>query len=82
MRSAYKICGRDSLVPESLKIPTCYNHSEIPETSGGFADVWKGRYEGKDVAAKALRVYTKSNFEEIRKVGGPWRVVSLETDHV
>ena len=71
MRSAYTICGRDSLIPESLKLPTCYNRSEIPQSSGGFADVWKGSYKGKDVAAKVLRVYATSNFEEITKVGGP-----------
>ena len=71
MRSAYTICGRDSLVPESLKIPTCYSRSEIPQSSGGFADVWKGSHKGKEVAAKVLRVYESSDFVKITKVGGP-----------
>ena len=35
---------------------------------GGFADVWKGRHQGRDVAAKVLRVYVNS-FEKIRRVG-------------
>ena len=82
MRSTYTICGRDSLVPESLNIPTCYNHSKIPQASGGFADVWKGNYEGKDVAAKVLRVCATSNFKKIRKVSSHQCVVLRQTDHV
>ena len=35
---------------------------------GGFADVWKGRHQGRDVAAKVLRVYV-NNFEKISRVG-------------
>ena len=32
--------------------------------------MWKGEHNGQEVAAKALRVYKKNDFEEIRKVGG------------
>ena len=52
-----------------MRIPVCYNGSEAPQSSGGFADVWKGSHEGKDVAAKVLRLYARSDFESIRKVG-------------
>jgi len=37
--------------------------------NGGFADVWKGQHDGKEVAVKILRVYLTSDFEQIRKVG-------------
>jgi len=40
---------------------------------GGFADVWKGKYRGREVAAKVLRIYSKNDPERIRKVGCWWR---------
>ena len=52
-----------------MQIPVCYNGSETPQYFGGFADVWKGSHEGKDVAAKVLRLYTTSDFERARNVG-------------
>jgi len=42
-----------------------------PQCHGGFADIWKGQYNGQEVAAKALRVYLTSDIERIRKVGCP-----------
>ena len=71
MRSVYTICGRDSLLPRSMKISIGYDRLEPPQSPGGFADVWKGSHDGRDVAAKVLRVYSTSDFEKIRKVGGP-----------
>ena len=44
---------------------------DVPLCQGGFSDVWKGRYHGQDVAAKALRVYQTNGLEQIRKVGCP-----------
>ena len=70
LRSSYRICGCESLLPKSLLIPLCYNPVDTPQTYGGLADVWKGEYEGREVAAKALRVYRTSDLERIRKVGG------------
>ena len=54
-----------------MQIPLCYDYLDTPQTCGGFADVWKGNHEGKEVAAKVLRVYLTSDFEKIRKVGSP-----------
>ena len=36
---------------------------------GGFADVWKGEHQGRQVAVKVLRVYSTSDFEKITGVG-------------
>ena len=52
-----------------MRIPVCYSPSVTPQICGGFADVWKGSHEGKDVAAKVLRMYVNSDFERIRRVG-------------
>jgi hypothetical protein len=68
VRSLHRICGRQALLPKSLAIPLCYNPTETPLCHGGFADVWKGQYDGREVAVKVLKVYRTSNFEKIRKV--------------
>ena len=36
--------------------------------SGGFADVSRGTYEGRQVAIKVVRVYVTSNLDTIRSV--------------
>ena len=40
-----------------------------PLYRGGFADVWQGKYEGREVAVKVLTVYVTSNLEKITQVG-------------
>ena len=42
---------------------------DVPLCHGGFADVWKGQHDGRDVVAKVLKIYQTSDLEEIRKVG-------------
>jgi hypothetical protein len=69
VRTLHRICGRQALLPKSLTIPLCYNPTETPLCHGGFADVWKGQCDGREVAVKVLKVYRTSNFEKIRKVG-------------
>lgn len=69
MRALYRICGREALLPKSLSIPLCCNTTGTPLCSGGFADVWKGNYDGREVAAKSLRVYRTSDLDEVREVG-------------
>ena len=48
-----------------------------PQCFGGFADVWKGQHNGQVVAAKALRVYTTSDLDRIKKVGRGGLVVFI-----
>ena len=59
LQTVYKICGRQALLPRSLLIPLCYDPTSDALCHGGFADVWKGKYQGRDIAAKVLRVYQK-----------------------
>jgi len=68
LRSLYKICGRQALLPKSLPIPLPYDPTETPQCYGGFADVWKGQHNGLVVAAKALRVYHANDLDRIKKV--------------
>ena len=68
MTALYKICGSQGLFPKSLQIPLCYERSDAPLYRGGYADVWKGKYQDFHVAVKVLRIYSTSDFDKIMKV--------------
>lgn len=40
----------------------------IPYASGGYADVWKGQVDGRQVSVKAFRTQTTANLERIKRV--------------
>ena len=63
-----KICGRQALLPRSLRVPLCYDRLDNPLYRGGYADVWKGEHRGRHVAVKVLRVYSTSDFDKITSV--------------
>ena len=69
LRYLYRICGRQSLIPRTLEVEAQYDQKGYPLRNGGFADVWMGQHNGREVAVKVLRVYLTSDFEQIRKVG-------------
>lgn len=71
LRNLYAVCGHRALLPRSLEIPLCYNPEENPLRHDEFGDVWKGRYNGKEVAAKVLRVYSTSDFKKTTRVRSP-----------
>ena len=66
-RALYKVCSDKAIVPNSLRIPLCYDRRGFPLYCGGFADVWKGKHNGQDVAVKAIRAPSP---EGLRKVTG------------
>ena len=68
MRSLYQMCARHSLHPRSLQITACYNPAAPPYSHGGFADVWKGEYDGLEVGVKVLRTCIGSDLEKITHV--------------
>ena len=69
-----KICGRQALLPRALQIPPCYDRSDDPPYSGGYADVWMGEHQGRKVAVKVLRVLLTSDLDKITKVGRSQRL--------
>jgi len=73
-----RACGHWVLLPRSLQIPICYDQSGVPHYGGGYADVWKGEYQGRPVAAKVLRVYSTSDLDKIRRVS---RLVAQHFKH-
>ena len=42
---------------------------DAPLYHGGFAEVWKGEHQGREVAVKVLKVYMTSNLVKITRVG-------------
>jgi len=68
LRTVYKICGHQALLPRALTIQLDSDLTGDALYGGGFADVWKGRYRDQDVAVKILRVY-QTNVQQIKGVG-------------
>jgi len=52
-----------------LLITLQYNPTEVPLYHGGFADVWKGESQGRQVAVKVLRIYSRNDFDQVKRVG-------------
>ena len=65
------ICGHRALIPSSLVIPLCYDQTDPPLYCSGYADIWKGKYYGRDVAAKGLRVHRTNDLNRMKKAGYP-----------
>jgi len=51
-----KTCSRHRMIPRSMHIPDC-SGAAIWATSGGYADISRSVYEGRQVAVKVARVY-------------------------
>ncbi|KAH9935724.1 kinase-like domain-containing protein [Fomitopsis serialis] len=75
-----KMCGELGRLPtvydlskKGLLLGLRLPHEELtiignhPIASGGFADVWLGRYKDQQVAVKAFRVYGHANLEAVKK---------------
>ena len=64
------MCGRNKLLPKSLRIPLCYDRQGFPLYTGGFADVWKGEHCGRDVAVKVIRTPSRVDLQNLQKIIG------------
>ncbi|EIN03610.1 kinase-like protein, partial [Punctularia strigosozonata HHB-11173 SS5] len=54
LRTLSKLCGQSGLVPTSYRLSELVRVGEDPPCSGGFADVYRGSYDGRAVALKRL----------------------------
>ena len=68
MKLLRKMCARHILVPRSLKIELFDDSPGVLRYRGGFGDVWKRMYQGREVAVKVLRTYATSDLEKITRV--------------
>jgi len=69
VRMLYKACARHALFPRSLRIELCDNPTNLVLFHGGFGDVSKREYQGREVAVKRLRIYATSDLKKIIRVG-------------
>jgi serine/threonine protein kinase len=65
----YKTCGKHGLIPRAYKIAASYDRAESALCGGGYGDVWKGKYHGRDVAVKVLRTFSTDLLQRTVKVG-------------
>ena len=67
-----RICATRGVLPKlyTLKVDDL-QRSEVPDYSGGFGEVWRGRYNGTIVAVKKLRGVTASQLEKKKEVRSP-----------
>ena len=69
LKLLYNTCARRALFPRSLRIELCDNPDGVVMYRGGFGDVSKREYHGREVAVKMLRKYTSSDPQKIIRVG-------------
>jgi len=62
-----KTCSQYRIIPTSMHIPDCSEDS-VEVESGGFADVSRGTYNGRQIAIKVVRAYVTSDLYLIRSV--------------
>jgi hypothetical protein len=66
----HKLCGACGTLPTSHIITEGLEViGNKAYDSGGFADVWQGRFKGRKVAIKALRTYANDDPVKVKKVG-------------
>jgi len=65
LKSLYRTCGGHARLPKRLEVSVWYDKTGVALYRGGFADVWKGKHCGRDVAVKVIRTYTTSDLNKI-----------------
>lgn len=53
------MCGHYALLPRPFNVPASYDRTSDALYMGGYSDVWKGEYRGREVAIKVIRTYSK-----------------------
>ncbi|GLB41983.1 putative protein tyrosine kinase [Lyophyllum shimeji] len=67
------IVAAQRLSTKSCLYPTCYlldnvsRESQHPVAAGGFADIYKGSFEGSNVCLKVIRIYESTKIEHYLK---------------
>lgn len=62
-----KLCNSCGILPASHTLPEGVEMLDA-HMSGGFADVWIGRYKGRQVAVKTLRAFNANAVGKVQKV--------------
>ena len=56
-----QLCACLETLPKPYVLQVEFNPTDPHNAAGGFADVWKGMYNGKEVAFKSIRGSTQAD---------------------
>jgi len=62
-----KVSPAHGILPKSYYLPDVTLSDTIPYASGGFADIWKGQRDGRQVGIKAFRTQAAGNLDKIKR---------------
>jgi serine/threonine protein kinase len=65
-----KVSPAHGILPKSYHLSQVTLSDTIPYASGGFADIWKGQLDGRQVCIKAFRTQAAANLDKIKRVRG------------
>ncbi|KAG6849708.1 hypothetical protein H0H93_006091 [Arthromyces matolae] len=58
-----RLSKKTGLYPVCYRVENIVQEDQYPLTTGGYADIYKGQFEGHPVALKAIRVYQTTEIE-------------------
>ncbi|KAG6915349.1 hypothetical protein DXG01_012023 [Tephrocybe rancida] len=65
--ASQRLAKRSNLYPACYELKNIVQEGQFPLEAGGFADIYKGRFEGQPVCLKAIRVYQSTRVEYLIK---------------
>lgn len=69
MTALGNVCSATERLPTSAVLSAgLEKRGNIAVASGGLTDVWRGQYNGTQVAVKAFRIYPAQNLKEAKEV--------------
>ncbi|KAF8063193.1 kinase-like domain-containing protein, partial [Lyophyllum atratum] len=67
MVATRRLSSKTDLYPRSFILDDVRRIESIPVASGGYADIYKGEFQGKVVCLKTIRIYQTSKYGDIVK---------------
>ncbi|KAG6905535.1 hypothetical protein DXG01_002186 [Tephrocybe rancida] len=66
----HRLAARSGLYPACYELKDVVQEGEYPVNAGGFADIYKGKFQGHVVCLKAIRLYRTDQIEHMLKDRG------------
>ncbi|KNZ82131.1 putative serine/threonine-protein kinase kinX, partial [Termitomyces sp. J132] len=77
-----RLAKRSQLYPACYELQDIIQDNRLPVEAGGFADIYKGRFEGQTVCLKAIRVYQSTRIEYLLKQISQESILWGQLEHV
>ncbi|KAG6823680.1 hypothetical protein H0H93_003243, partial [Arthromyces matolae] len=75
--ASQRLCKASNLYPECYDLSDIVLSNPYPLIAGGFADIYRGMFEGQEVSLKAIRIYQNTEIKRFLKVGLPFVIRSM-----